>query len=110
MGASVEKGGRVVNRDPWEVKQPLQKTSKSCPGTVDALGEDSKHAFGRWQVMRMKRQAGLACLTAELTVRIQQRGRLVMLLCFFFLTFHLENDFRLKKLQKQYKNSYIPFT
>lgn len=55
MGASVEKGGRVVNRDPWEVKQPLQKTSKSCPGTVDALGEDSKHAFGRWQVMRMKR-------------------------------------------------------
>ena len=103
MGASVEKRGR-------EVKQPLQKTSKSCPGTVDALGEDSKHAYGRWQVMRMKRQAGLVCLTAELTVRIQQRGRLSKQDFFFFLTFHLENDFRLKKLQKQYKNSYIPFT
>lgn len=71
MGASVEKGGRVVSRDPWEVKQPLQKTSKSCPGTIDALGEDSKHTYGRWQVMRMKRQAGLVCLTADLTVQIQ---------------------------------------
>lgn len=103
--------GRVVNRDSREMKQPLQKTSKSCPGTVDALGEDSKHAHGRWQVMRLKRQAGLACLMphSELTVRIQQRGRLVMLLCLFFFTFHLENDFSLKKLQKQCKKSYIPF-
>lgn len=62
--------GRVVNRDSWEMKQPLQKTSKSCLGTVDALGEDSKHAHGRWQVVRLKRQAGLACLMphSELTV------------------------------------------
>lgn len=103
----------MVNRDSWEMKQPLQKTSKSCLGTVDALGEDSKHAHGRWQVVRLKRQAGLACLMphSELTVRIQQRGRLVMLLClFFFFTFHLENDFCPKKLQKQYKKSFIPLT
>ena len=35
---------------------------------------------------------------------------IVLFFFFFFFTFHLENDFRLKKLQKQYKKSYIPFT
>lgn len=102
--------GRVVNRDSREMKQPLQKTSKSCPGTVDALGEDSKHAHGRWQVMRLKRQAGLACLMphSELTVRIQQRGRLVMLLCLFFLLFIWKMTSALKSYKSSVKNPIYP--